>query len=183
MGVDPSIGGDEMVATLAVDRVVTDIRRWRNSDLMASTGVTINLAREWNVAWPNVHIDRGGLGAGLVARAQEQGCDVDGVDFGASPRGAWSGIHMDTRFVNQRVELYHTTRRLLMDRQFAIPARFIDTRVDLAAVQMMAPDSSGACRLEPKDAVKKRLGRSPDCGDSAVLCLARKSSSVGVRWL
>lgn len=183
MGVDVSLGGDETVATLVVDRVVTDQRRWREPDLMASTGRTIALMREWGVTPSDCHIDVCGLGAGLVARIREQGLDVDGVNFGAAPRNAWSGIFLDTKFQNQRAEGYYVVQRLLRDGELCIPDRYVDTWVDLAAVRYGKLTSDSACHLEPKEAVKKRLGRSPDCGDSLVLALSRKSSSVGIRWL
>lgn len=183
MGVDVSLGGDETVAVLVVDRVVTDIRRWREPNLMASTGRIAQLLTEWRVQPTAVHIDACGLGAGPVARLRELGHDVHAVDFGGAPSGAWSGVHLDTRFINQRVEGYYTVRALLRDGELNIAARFTDMWADLCAVQMIGPDSSGACRLEPKDAVKKRLGRSPDCGDALVLALCRKPMSFGVRWL
>lgn len=183
MGVDVSLGGDETVAVLVEDRVLTEIRRWRDPNLMGSTGRIAQLMTEWQVPATAVHIDACGLGAGPVARLRELGHDVDGVDFGAAPSGAWAGVHLDTRFQNRRAEAYYTVRALLRDGELTIPARFADVWTDLCAVQMIAPDSSGACRLEPKEAVRKRLGRSPDCGDALALALCRKPMSFGVRWL
>lgn len=174
MGVDLSLGGDETVATLVVNRVVTAQKRWRQADPMASTGTIVQLMGEWGVPAENVHVDVCGLGAGPVARLHELGHSVDGVDFGAGAEGDWDGIFLDTRFHNRRVELYHVARQLLKDGELRIPAEYQDTWADLAAVQMAPVASDGACKLEPKDAVKRRLGRSPDCGDSLVLALARR---------
>lgn len=176
-------GGDLNVATIVRDGVVEAVREWSGVDPMGTAGIIIRLIRETAVNPQNVHIDATGLGSGIVNRIREQGFDVEGVVFSASPTGQWADILHDQHAENRRVEMYLVAAQLLRDCQLNIPAKFELTRRDLCATGLIAPSSSGASRLEKKDAIKKKIGRSPDFGDSLVLALSRNGSTEFCAWV
>lgn len=169
-------GGDLNVATVVRDGVVEDVREWSGIDPMGTVGMIVQLIRELHVNPTNVHIDSTGLGSGIVARLIEQGYSVDGINFAESPSGAWADVLHDQTALNRRAEMYLVAAQLLRDGNLKIPARFDLTRRDLCATRLTKPHSSGASQIEPKDAIKKRIGRSPDFGDSLVLALCRTPS-------
>ena len=169
-------GGDLNVATLVRDLIVEDVREWSGIDPMGTVGMIVQLMRETKVNPENVHIDASGMGSGIVARLHEAGYHVDGVQFAGTPTGAWSEVLHDQTATNRRVEMYIVAAQLLRDCSLNIPARFDLTRRDLCATRLIQPHSSGASQLEKKDAIKKRIGRSPDFGDSLVLALCRPTS-------
>lgn len=166
-------GGDENVATLIEDLVVKSVTTWSGIDPMGTVGKIIQLMRSTDTPATNVHIDSTGMGSGIVARLHEQGYAVDGVNFAESPRGDWDGLLLGQTALNRRVEMYLVAAQLLRDGQLKISAEYESTIKDLCATSAIAPHSSGATRLEDKDRIKKRLGRSPDHGDSLVLALSR----------
>ena len=53
---------------------------------------------------------------------------------------------------------------------------------DLAAVRYKTL-SSGKIQREPKDALRKRLGRSPDKGDAVVMAWAADTSMSPAEWV
>lgn len=175
-------GGDLNVATVVRDCVVEDVREWSGIDPMGTVGTIVNLVREINANPANVHIDSTGLGCGIVARLREMGLAVDGVNFGEAPSNAWSDLLHDQRALNRRCEMYLVAAQLLRDGELVIPAKFDLTRRDLCATRLTAPHSSGASQIEKKDAIRKRIGRSPDFGDSLVLALCR-APSLEVLWI
>lgn len=175
-------GGDLNVATVVRDGVVEDVREWSGIDPMGTVGMIVQLIRELHVNPTNVHIDSTGLGSGIVARLIEQGYSVDGINFAESPSGAWADVLHDQTALNRRAEMYLVAAQLLRDGNLKIPARFDLTRRDLCATRLTKPHSSGASQIEPKDAIKKRIGRSPDFGDSLVLALCRSLSRDYVAW-
>lgn len=53
---------------------------------------------------------------------------------------------------------------------------------DLASIRYKLT-SSGKVQREPKDALRKRLGRSPDKGDAVVMGLAADSAPSPAEWV
>lgn len=181
IGLDAAGDGDDLnVASLVVDRVKVDEREWTGVDTMGTVGKSIQLMREWNVTPENFHLDASGLGAGIRDRLREQGYNVDGVVFGDGPKNDWAGVTQGERFLNRRVELHYIARQLFMDGELAIDPKFDSTIRDLTAVQAIQPLSDGKSRLEEKKAVIKRIGHSPDHGDSFLIALSRTGS---MQWV
>jgi hypothetical protein len=71
------------------------------------------------------------------------------------------------KYLNLRAEAYWTLRTLLEQGQIAIPR---DEKLwdELTSIQWK-PNSAGRIQLEPKDAFRKRLGRSPDRADAVAM--------------
>ena len=114
-------------------------------------------------------IDIGGIGAGVVDRLEDMGFDrsrgVWGIDFGGA-------TDFPERYVNKRAEIYGQLDEWLRDIG-GVSIRDDDRlHGDICAVHT-EPDAHGRVKLEIKDKVKKRLGRSPNRGDGAALTFGR----------
>lgn len=178
LGIDVSEGGaDKTVCSLVKDRVLVEQVEWTGDDPMVNTGKIFNLIRELNVAQENVHIDMGGGGSAVVARLGELGLSVDGVWFGGEARNAMDTAVSGEKYANMRAEMYATVAQLLRDKALSIPDKYESTWIDLCQPEWDPKiRSDGARHLKPKEQIKKRIGRSPDYGDSLVLALARSPS-------
>lgn len=177
LGCDIGGGGDETV--IRERRGMVAGREWRNRhdrpEPVADSIITA--IRETGASV--VKLDAGGIGwgvAGLVRdrlKAESLTCEVVPVHFGASPSDG-------KKFLNLRAEMWWTGRELA-----EAGARHLEnpghTGWDLSAAanvgvtcaQLAEPrwdlDPKGRIRVEPKDDVTKRLGRSPDNADALLL--------------
>lgn len=179
VGVDTSGKGDDWnVATLAVDSVVLSTDRWRSSDQVATWERLRKICEYWREAlkidlpWTNVHIDDAPIAQGIISIAAREGCALDCVAFGGAPTHAWKDTVGGVKYFNRRAELYWVLRELLRTKRARIPKRFDRIWTDLAATQYSITEGSGELKIEPKDDIEKRLGHSPDDGDSCVLAFA-----------
>ncbi len=139
--------------------------RLHGADGVAVAKRAVELADTWAAA--SIAIDGGGLGAGpvdawydLEERGEGPKHDVEFFvnDFGARATDP-------TQHADRRTELYANCREWLKDEGVVK----IDEPLE---EELLAPSYrwvGGAIRLEPKDALKKRLGRSPDDADALVL--------------
>lgn len=177
MGVDlADSGGDKCVAVIQRRRIVDHVEEWTSAGptgLMQSVGRIQAIAEHHGVAPENVHVDSIGIGSGVVARLHELGWLVDGVNFGAGAVGDWADLHGDLiEFANRRAELYWTAKVLIEAQKACLPAQFREITADLCAPGWSYV-SDRKIKIEAKDKIKARLGRSPDHGDAFVLSLSR----------
>lgn len=106
---------------------------------------------------PALGVDDAGLGGGVTDRLREQGIPV-------TPCIGGSAAREEKKFVNARAEMWWALREALQAGDISLP----DDRklaADLTCVKF-SYDSRGRIKLESKDEIKKRLGRSPDRGDA-----------------
>jgi hypothetical protein len=164
IGVDPArFGGDRSVIIRRQGLLCHPPMVFQGLDLMALVGRIAMVIAEWS---PDaVFVDGGGLGAGVVDRLRQLGYDVVEVQFGGRPTNG--------RFVNKRAEMW-TGMRDWLQAGGAIPA-------DGALAQDLSLptydfDAAGRLRLESKDDMKKRGGRSTDLGDALALTFAQPVS-------
>lgn len=135
-----------------------------------------------------IHVDTIGLGAGVYDRLMER-YDDDEDDFKASPVSInVSEKAMDEEaYSNARSEMWYAARESLNPDNPASMSLPDDPELagDLSAVKTKPVDSRGRARIEPKEETKKRLGRSPDRGDSYAMSVyksfARFAKPVA-RW-
>jgi hypothetical protein len=171
MGVDVARGGDDKTVIA---------RRYRNwyapllkhpgkstPDGPAVVALILPLALERKEA--PVNIDVIGVGASVYDIARQQKINAVGVNVA-------EGTEMydktgQLEFANLRAYYYWKMREALDPANTSEPIALppdSELLADLCAVRwMMTP--SGAIKLESKDEVKKRIGRSPDCGDALIL--------------
>jgi len=104
-----------------------------------------------------------GLGAGVLDRLKELEFAVIGFNGGRSPSDGG-------RYLNARAEAYWRLRELLEAGEVALPPdeKLMD---ELLSVRWR-PTPEGKVRIEAKDDLKARLGRSPDRADAIVMAIA-----------
>ena len=101
---------------------------------------------------------------------------VDAVDFGAGPAQDWPELlAWDSKFANRRAELHWAFRMAIYHGLVTIPRRFKRVWSDIAA-PTYTYDRRGRILVEDKEQIRRRIGRSPDHGDMAVLSLSRVGS-------
>jgi len=109
-----------------------------------------------------VNVDIIGVGSGVADRLREQGLPI--VDVNVSERA-----HKSDKFASKRDELWWNYR------EFVRLRGEIPDDQDLVAQSSGIKykfDSSGRIKVEGKEEMKKRLGRSPDDADAVCLALA-----------
>lgn len=113
------------------------------------------------------NIDVIGIGASAYDLSRDKGMDVSPVNFSrASNATDKSGT---LHFINMRAECYWTFREALdpaNEHNVSLPPD-PELEADLCAPRWQS--MSNGIKIESKEDIKKRLGRSPDCADAVVL--------------
>ena len=146
---------------------------WRGSELLSvecrrqldTMAVGAWIASEINRHNPvRVAIDEIGIGSGVLDRLRQLGHHVEGVNVGA-------GAHQSELFLNRRAELFWQLRSAIEKGEVKLP----DDAALLAELSAFRFEytARGQIKLEPKDETRKRVGRSPDRCDAAVLGFTR----------
>lgn len=162
IGVDPSRFGDDRKVIVRRQGLVTfppKIIR-QKMDTMDFAAI---VAQEINEFQPDAtFIDVGGPGAGVVDRLRQLGFYVSEVNFGGQALNP-------NQYVNKRTEMWDTAREHL-EQGGSIP-NDPEFKSDLV-VATYSYDAANRMKLEPKESIKERLGKSPDIGDAWVLTFA-----------
>jgi len=161
-------GSDKTVISIRLGDILTELRRTSKEDTMQTTGrVRAALANPDHAGMLPV-VDVIGIGAGVVDRLREQGITVEG--FNASEKTKRRDATREMGFTNCRSAAWWNMREMLD------PSRGLEVALppdDKLTGDLTAPHwrvvSGGNVQVESKDDIKKRLGRSPDDGDSAVM--------------
>jgi hypothetical protein len=157
-------GGDRSVLIKRQANVVTDIKCWRNLDLMQLCGA---VKAEFDVTSPkpeSIMIDSIGMGAGVVDRLRELELPILGVNVSESPSNP------TTNFRNLRAELWYRCRDWLNKRDCKIPKD--DTLISELTTVRYFFASTGKVQVEAKEDMKKRGIPSPDIADALCLTFA-----------
>ncbi len=160
LGVDVArFGTDATVRTFREGFYVAWQRETNQEDTMQTAGrVALDLAEKEGMS---VNIDVIGLGAGVYDRLKEQGKPVHAINVAE----AASDPEM---FANLRAEGYWHLRNLFETDAIMIPPDD-DLADEITQLKYKVVSSSGKIRIEEKEEMKKRLGRSPDRADSLML--------------
>lgn len=123
-------------------------------------------------------VDVIGIGAGVVDTMRDNGIDVEA--FNASKSATGTDFNGLLEFANRRAEAWWALRDALDPKngfELALPP---DDELlgDLTSPRYRRLPT-GKIRVEEKDEVKKRLGRSPDRGDAVVMTIAPRYSDDG----
>lgn len=168
IGVDVArFGSDRSCIATRHGIKVLPLKVFAKQGTMETAGYTIVEFREQQAT--AIKADVIGVGSGVVDRLAEQGYPVYGVNVAM----AASEPH---RFTNLRSELWWMMRELLNPDPrvnpypIALP-RDDDLLGDLCGIKYKIT-SKGQIKVEEKDEMKKRIGRSPDRGDAVVLAFA-----------
>jgi hypothetical protein len=165
-GLDVGRGGDPSVMIKRIDGKVLWVYGWVDDDTMATTGETIRLRDDAGI----IKVDMIGVGAGVFDRLSEQGYPVIGIDSRNKP-----SAEKEKEFLNLRAEMWFFLRDLFLQQYtkgnvLSIPDDEELTE-ELTAVKYKT-HSNGKIKIEEKDEIKKRLGRSPNKADALVYCFA-----------
>lgn len=184
MGVDIARGNaDRNCAVITRGGRVEHIEQWHSPDLMDTAGRVIRLASAHGVPGEHIHVDVIGLGAGVVDRLREAGYTADGVDFGGAPIGDWAGlIGEDAVMLNRRAELYWAASLQLRHGGACVPREYEPT-LWREASKIDYVDQARNIKVEAKDKLRSKLGRSPDVTDAWVLSFSRRSANRFPIWI
>jgi len=164
-------GSDRTVLCLRDRFAVRHLESHVGQSTMATAGRILALARERRIAPQSCFLDDTGVGGGVTDRLHEQGFDITPVNFAES-------AHDGDRFANRRTEMFWRLRDALnpdapTPDALAIPRRFAELAGEITR-PLYSYTSRGQIKLESKDDIKARLGRSPDLADALALTFARR---------
>jgi hypothetical protein len=166
IGVDPARFGDDDTAIIhRQGRKAWGLDQVNGLDTMAVAGKVMRLLEDDRTI-RRAFIDIGGLGAGVYDRLVELGYGdrVSAVNFGGAATD-------ERRYFNKRSEMWGEMAEWLAD---AITPSIPDD--DALHADLTAPgyshSSNGQIKLDPKEKIKKELGKSPDGGDALALTFA-----------
>ena len=163
IGVDVARYGDD-ASCLSYRQGIQMFPAKRFRDLNSTQGAGI-VAREWD-AWRADAVfvdDTGGFGAGWIDRLHYLGRSPIGVGFATK-------AHKPERYFNKRAEMAFDLITWIKAGG-ALP-QSPQLKNALVQTTYTFAKNSGAMILEPKEAIKDRLGYSPDEFDSAILTFA-----------
>ncbi len=180
LGVDVAgMGVDLGVHAFRRGDVIEQFKVYPKQDLMVTVGKVKN---ELKSKEDEAEVDAIGEGAGVYSRLFELGVNVQSVKGSRSTKGL-SDLTGMRFFVNMRAYLYWALRDALdpdLDGQLALPP-LDELTQDITSVHFFVK-SNGKIIMEPKDNIKKVIGRSPDYGD-AVACTFLPFSGDGFRFV
>lgn len=164
LGCDPArFGEDKTCIAELIGRVLSPIRYTAKEDTMQTVGRVIQMAN--NDKTVPIAVDVIGIGAGVVDRLREQGYSVTGCNVSESTK--LTDESGELGFINLRSALWWFLREALNPDNpdaIALPPDDILTG-DLTAPHWN-PTSTGKIKVESKDEIRKRLGRSTDAADA-----------------
>lgn len=167
LGVDVGGGGDETV--IRERRGPVAGREWRahtdRPEVIAP--MVLNAIRESGAT--RVKVDSIGVGFGLCGELRNMASrGLHSAQIVAVNVGEKSSDPQ--RFVNLRSELWWMAREISERRGWDLSTMDnADTTVAQLLTPLWSPDASGRIKVEPKDDVIERLGRSPDNADALLL--------------
>ncbi|RKN61872.1 hypothetical protein D7231_31870 [Streptomyces klenkii] len=181
LGVDVGGGGDETV--IRERRGVRAGREWRAHTDRPEQIAPLVIAAIKETGATAVKVDSIGVGFGVIGELRnaagrgEHQARIHGVNVGE--RASEPG-----KFLNLRAEMWWSLGRGLSERHgWDLSAM---ENADATVAQLLTPrwdtDPQGRIRVEPKDEIKKRLGRSPDNADALLLAFYA-AARTRVRWM
>lgn len=180
LGVDVAgMGVDLGVHAFRRGNVVEKFKTYGAQDLMVTVG---KIKNELIDDADEAEVDAIGEGAGVYSRLWEQGVNVQSVKGSRSAKGL-SDLTGMRYFINMRAYLYWAIRDALdpgQDGNLALPP-IDELTQDLTSIHFIVK-SNGKIIMEPKDNIKKFIGRSPDYGD-ALACTFLPFSGDGFRYI
>lgn len=171
LGVDVARFGDD-TSTLTFrrgfDAKSLPAQTYKGLDTLALAGRVVAAANEHRV--DTIFVDGVGVGGGVVDQLRGLGLDSV-IDVNASAKSDVPECY------NKRSEMYYHLRNWLDKGAIANDGHL---HKELTIMQYRYTDDR-KLRLEPKDEIKKRLGRSPDRADGLALTFAYPVANVSLR--
>jgi len=171
-------GSDRTVFVIRDEREIHDVVMMQKQSTMKTVGGIVDAMKRLNVNAENIFVDDAGLGGGVTDRLYELGHKITPVNFGASP------IDKE-RFLNVRSECYWNMRDAFKpdgEAQLRMARKYEPLAMECVIAKKQLT-SKGQIKLEPKDDIKKRTGKSPDLADALALTYAGSASGGGAAML
>ncbi len=173
VGVDIARGGsDKTVIAKRYGPVFAPLEKYPGSKTPDGTSVVRLILRAIMGADPEyINVDVIGVGASVYDLLRNEGIHATGINF--AERSTARDRSGKLTFANKRAEMYWKLREALDPHggeQIALPPD-AELRSDLCAARW-TPSARGIL-IEDKEAIRKRLNRSPDCADAIVLAFSR----------
>ena len=176
VGVDVARSGeDKTVYALRFGNVIGELRQYSQQDTMRTTGQVKGILDRYQSQAATIDVI--GLGSGVVDRLREQSYRV--IAFNASEHTDRRDKSGELGFTNLRSAAWWNLREMLEPDSGCNVALPPDDELigDLTAPHWREM-SGGRIQVEGKPDIKKRLGRSTDCGDAAVMAFWKKPRGV-----
>lgn len=179
LGVDVGAGGDYSVIRERRGHRAGRVWRSRHDDPMRLAGEIVEVIRETGAL--RVAIDVIGVGWGVAGRLREVCAEdpslshvvIDGVNVGEAAKNP-------KRYRNRKAELWwEIGREQSLNGAWDLSAIDDRTAADLAAPRFEI-NSSGKIKIESKDEVRKRIGRSTDDADALILSFVQTAAPAAV---
>ena len=173
MGVDVArFGDDRSVIAKRQGQALLPLKVYTNLDTMTLAAIIIDEINTWH---PDaVFVDAGSAGGGVVDRCHQLGYDiVMEIDFGQAP--------LDKRYLNKRAEMYFDFKKWL-EAGGSLPDD-AELKTELSTPTYTYNTGNEKIKIEPKEKIKDKLGKSPDLADAAVLTVAMPVVPQSVREL
>ena len=155
--------GDDKTVVYAIENgKVLDKASWEKKDTMETVGRLLMFAHK-NGAIGSFAIDEIGVGGGVVDRLRELGHHV--IPVNASERVEGGGYY------NRRAEIYGKGADIFRDGFVQMLSNDSEATEELCWAKYKEVKSSGEFKVEAKEDIKKRYGRSPDHADALLIGL------------
>lgn len=162
IGVDVARQGDDATVIFRRQGLASwSPRVLRGADTMAVAGAVMAEMADFKA--DAVFVDgSGGYGAGVIDRLRSLGHEVIEVQFG--------GAASDPRYANKRMEMYWNLAQWI-EAGGCLPDD-PGLKVELCTPTYSHDNARGVMKLESKDDIKARMGKSPDRADALALTFA-----------
>lgn len=176
LGVDVAeYGGDDNIFFVGNDVACEEILAKRNIEPDECEGVARRLMVKYNIPPGDVTIDSIGVGYAVAKNFRKKG------DMVRMFKGSKRAVD-DKTYANAITEAWFNLRHLFNPesdryRGYSFSGARQDRLKSDLCTRKYKTDETGRLKLEPKEAYRKRMNRSPDYGDGAALCYSYRSRS------
>lgn len=170
LGVDVARFGDDLSsAALQIDGVLAEVEKVAKMDTTEVAEFVFRFVRDrfshlHNWKHIPINVDAGGVGAGVADQLRHNKNFQNVADIKFSQQAKEEDMYL-----NARSEMHWEVRQGLKDGRYKVAVHSEDIENQITSLRYEIT-STDRIKIEPKDKVKQRLGRSPD--ESDAVCLA-----------
>jgi len=169
-GADIGLDHDAAVIVKRQGRKILDIKKYRQvRDTVKLSGLIKEEYYKDPLKPKRINVDEIGIGRGTLDTLRGWKLPVYGVNVGKSPRERG-------RFANLKAELWFEAKEWFELEEPEIPDDQ-DLITDLVTPKYQT-NPSGKIKIESKEQIKKRIGRSTDTGDALVLTFGKRPEYI-----
>lgn len=167
LGIDVGGGGDPSVFCIRWDNIACIAASNNSADTMVNVAEAQRIVTEFGIPWDKVYIDDIGIGRGVSDRLKELGFAVHAVTAGEAARNKQD-------FFNVKAEMYWDAKKWVEAGGIFSPTerqsgKKTDYFAQLPWIKYKESSNERQIRIEPKEELKRRTGKSPDGAESLML--------------